>query len=109
MNSELPEYNGETVFEDIIANTLLNLPWESDTALELRDKVFEIINSYEGNQGAMRIICLYWLLSDQHEYEEKTNLLNNQTITERMEIVARILMNAALKEMDIQISLIQKH
>ncbi|WP_426575554.1 hypothetical protein ACP179_01525 (plasmid) [Xenorhabdus stockiae] len=116
MNNKFPDYIEEIVREDVVANfeesiskTLGNFQWASDSTSDLIDRLSALINAYDGYPGEMRAITIYWLLSDHHEYEEKTNIINNKKITYIMKYLARLMMNESLKEIATQTSFIEKH
>lgn len=109
MSSQWNKYADKSLIEETVANILLNLPWESDDRNGLKDKVLAIIDSYDGRQEEMRIICIHWLLSDLLQYEEKAKFQDNVMIIYKMMSIARYIMNNAIKKIDTHILPAQKH
>ncbi|MBD2780840.1 hypothetical protein [Xenorhabdus szentirmaii] len=112
MDSVLAEYIEDynaSVFEEAITSTLISLPWESESLTVLRDKVIEIAQSYDGFQADIEAVCIFWLLSDQHIYEEKTRYQTDTRTLHRMEVVARLIINKTLKKVSHQMPPAQKH
>ncbi|MCC8380081.1 hypothetical protein [Xenorhabdus sp. PB30.3] len=109
MSSEFTKYDNESVFEDTISDILLNLPWKSHSATELKKEIFAIIESYQGVQGEVRAVCIYWLLYDEYIDETKKKLKEDSKIYNKMEIMARMIINIAIERIDTKISLATKH
>ncbi|MEQ2024518.1 hypothetical protein ABLB84_01765 [Xenorhabdus szentirmaii] len=112
MDSVLTEYIEDynaSVFEEAITNTLMNSPWESESLTVLSDKVVEIAQSYRGIRANIEAICIFWLLSDPHTYEEKTKFQADTETIHKMVVVARLIINKTLKKVSHQMPPAQKH
>ncbi|WFQ78157.1 hypothetical protein PXH59_00495 (plasmid) [Xenorhabdus sp. SF857] len=109
MSSDITKHDNESVFEDTISDILLNLPWKSYSAIALKKEIFAIIDSYQEIQGEVRAVCVYWLLYDEYIDETKKKLKEDSEISNKMELMARFIINVSIEKIDTKIFLTTKH
>ncbi|MCC8379098.1 hypothetical protein [Xenorhabdus sp. PB30.3] len=106
MNKEWNEYTDTTLLEETVGDILSKLPWENLKRDELKDNVLAIIDSYEGRQEEIRLICIYWLLSSGLlDYKVHKKFRDDSRIFYKMITISRSIMNGMIKKENIHASL----